>query len=133
MFKNYIKSAFRNHVKNKRNALINIFSLAIGIASCLLIFAYVSHEFSFDRFHENVNDIHRVYYRVVTGENEIYNLPLHPHSLVTELQNNYPAVKKATAYQQTRALIEHNDKRFMEQFAKVDATFLTIFSLAGVN
>ena len=128
MFKNYIKSAFRNHMKNKWYALINIFSLAIGIACCILIFVYVSHEFSFDRFHENVNDIYRIYYRVITGENEIHNLPLHPHSLVAELQNNYPMVKKATVYQRTRALIEHNDKRFIEQFAKVDSAFLTMFS-----
>ena len=128
MFKNYIKSAFRNHIKNKWNSLINIFSLAIGIACCILIFTYVSYEFSFDRFHKNVNDIHRIYQRVITGENEIFNLSLHSHSLVTELQNNYPAVKQATAYQRTRALIEYDNKRFIEQFAKVDSTFLTMFS-----
>lgn len=128
MFKNYIKSAFRNHVKNKWNSLINIFSLAIGIASCLLIFVYVSNEFSFDRFHENVDDIYRIYYRATTAENETFNITLQPHSLVTELQNNYPAVNKATAYQRTSSLVEFNDKKFIEHFAKVDSTFLTMFS-----
>jgi ABC-type antimicrobial peptide transport system permease subunit len=134
MFKNYMKSAFRNHVKNKWNSLINIFSLAIGIACCILIFVYVSHEFSFDQFHKNVNDIYHIYYRITTAENEIHSLSLHPHSLVTELQNNYPAIKNATAYQRTRALTEYNHKRFIEQFAKVDSAFLTMFSfplLAG--
>ncbi len=128
MFKNYIKSAFRNHVKNKWNSLINIFSLAIGIACCILIFVYVSHEFSFDRFHENANDIHRIYYRLITGENEIRYSSLQTHSLVAELQNNYPAVKNATAYQRTRALVEYDNKRFIEHFAKVDSTFLKMFS-----
>jgi len=128
MIKNYIKSAFRNHVKNKWNSLINILSLAIGIACSILIFVYVSHEFSFDRFHENVDDIHHIYYSVVTADNEIINPSLHPHSLVTELQNNYPAIKKATSFQRTRALVEYNNNRFIEHFAKVDSTFLTLFS-----
>lgn len=128
MFKNYFKSAFRNHVKNKWNSLINVFSLAIGIACCILIFVYVSHEFSFDQFHKNVSDIYNIYYRIITAENEIHSLSLHPHSLVTVLQNNYPAVKKATTYQRTRALVEYNNKRFIEQFAKVDSSFLSMFS-----
>jgi len=47
---------------------------------------------------------------------------------VTELQKNYPAVKNATAFQRTRALTEHKNKRFIEHFAKVDSTFLSMFS-----
>lgn len=128
MLKNYLKSALRNHLKNKWNSLINIFSLAIGIACSILIFVYITHEFSFDRFHENAENIYRIYYRAVLGDDEVVNLTLHPHSLVEEFQNNYPVVKRATAYQSTSALIEYNNKRFIENFAKVDSTFLSMFS-----
>ncbi|MBN2092821.1 ABC transporter permease, partial [candidate division KSB1 bacterium] len=128
MFKNYIKTALRNHIKNKWISLINIFSLAIGIACCILIFIYVAHEFSFDRFHVNLDELHRIYYRVVTSENEVLYSSLNPHELVAELQQHYPAIKKATAFQRSRTLIEYNQQRFQEQFALVDSTFLTMFS-----
>jgi len=127
MFKNYLKSAIRNHIKSKWNSLINIFSLAIGIASCILIFVFVSHELSFDKFHQNADDIHRIYYTVITAENESYNITLQPHSLVEELQYNFPEIKHVTAFQKTQALIEYEDLRFTEQFAKVDTSFLSMF------
>ena len=50
MIKNYFKIAFRNLAKRKGYSLLNIFGLAIGIASCLLIFQYVAFQRSFDSF-----------------------------------------------------------------------------------
>jgi putative ABC transport system permease protein len=50
MIKNYFKTAWRNLVRNKSYAAINIVGLAIGIAACLLIFVLVSFETSFDNF-----------------------------------------------------------------------------------
>jgi putative ABC transport system permease protein len=128
MFKNYLKSAFRNHVKSKWNSLINIFSLAIGIACCILIYVFVSHEFSFDRFHENAENIHQIYYEIITGKNEVHTSALQPHSLVHELHQNYESVIKASSFQRTNALVEFENKKFNEDFAKVDSTFLSIFS-----
>lgn len=36
MFENYFKTALRNFRKNKAFSFINIFGLAVGLASCLL-------------------------------------------------------------------------------------------------
>ncbi len=60
MFKNYFKTAFRNLRKNKLYSSINIFGLAIGLASCLLIGVYIIHELSYDKFNKNANRIVRV-------------------------------------------------------------------------
>jgi putative ABC transport system permease protein len=60
MIKNYFKTAWRNLVRNKSYAAINIVGLAIGIAACLLIFVLVSFETSFDNFHPNKEKIYRV-------------------------------------------------------------------------
>ncbi len=60
MFKNHLKVAFRNIVKRKGYTIFNILGLAIAIASCLLIFQYVSYEKSYDKFNKNVNDIIRL-------------------------------------------------------------------------
>lgn len=51
MIGNYWNSAWRNLMKRKRFSFINIFGLAIGMASALLILTYVTFEFSFDKMH----------------------------------------------------------------------------------
>jgi putative ABC transport system permease protein len=60
MFKNYCKTAFRNLVRNKKFSLINISGLAIGIASCILIFEVVNYELSYDRFQPDFKNIYHV-------------------------------------------------------------------------
>ncbi len=60
MIKNYFKVAWRNLVRNKGYALINIAGLSIGIAACLLIFLTIQFETSFDNFHKNKENIYRV-------------------------------------------------------------------------
>lgn len=60
MFKNYLKIAWRNILKNKGYAAINIGGLAIGLACCLLIALYVKNEYAFDTYHEKGDSIYRV-------------------------------------------------------------------------
>ncbi len=60
MFKNYLKTAFRNLKRNKSYALINTLGLTVGIASCLLLFLVIRFESSFDNFHPKKNSIYRV-------------------------------------------------------------------------
>ncbi|WP_336517089.1 ABC transporter permease [Pollutibacter soli] len=60
MFRNYIKIAWRNIIRQKGYASINIIGLAIGVAACLLILQYVSFELSYESFHENKDRIYRV-------------------------------------------------------------------------
>ena len=49
MIGNYWNSAYRNLMKRKKFSFINVFGLAIGMASALLILTYVTFEFSFDK------------------------------------------------------------------------------------
>lgn len=60
MFKNYFKIVFRNARKNPLYVLINIFGLAVGMAVSILIFLFVQHELSYDRYHEKADRIYRV-------------------------------------------------------------------------
>ncbi|HEY4876206.1 MAG TPA: ABC transporter permease, partial [Puia sp.] len=60
MFYNYFKTAFRNLLRNKGYAVINIVGLAVGVAACLLIFLVIQFETSFDNFHKKKNEIYRL-------------------------------------------------------------------------
>ena len=68
MIGNYWNSAWRNLMKRKRFSFINIFGLAIGMASALLILTYVTFEFSFDKMHTKYDHIYRVQSTFHEGE-----------------------------------------------------------------
>lgn len=65
MFRNYIKIAFRNLLKNKGYSVINIGGLAVGMAVAIMIGLWVYDEFAFDRYHENYDRIAKVVERGV--------------------------------------------------------------------
>lgn len=60
MFYNYFKTAFRNLLRNKGYAAINIVGLTVGIATCLLIFLVVQFETGFDNFRKKKNGIYHI-------------------------------------------------------------------------
>ncbi|MEZ4775844.1 MAG: ABC transporter permease [Bacteroidia bacterium] len=60
MLKNYLIVAIRTLVRNRNTSMINIAGLAIGLASCILIFIYVRSELSYDRFHPQADNLFRV-------------------------------------------------------------------------
>jgi len=60
MFKNYLKTAFRNLNRNKSYAIINVLGLTVGVAASLLIFLVIQYETSFDNFHKKKNSIYRL-------------------------------------------------------------------------
>src|ERR1700744_1239716 len=57
MLKNYLKTALRNLWRNKGFSAINIISLAIGLATCLLILIYVMDETSYYRYNQKAHPI----------------------------------------------------------------------------
>ena len=60
MFRNYLKTAFRNLGRNKTYAFLNMLGLTVGMAACLLIFVVIQFETSFDNFHSKKNSIYRI-------------------------------------------------------------------------
>lgn len=64
MIRRTILSSWRNLLRNRIYTLINILGVSLGLAACLMIWLVAQREFSFDRFHTDLNLI----YRVVTYE-----------------------------------------------------------------
>ncbi len=60
MLRNQLKIFFRNFQKHKAYTLVNFAGLAIATAASLLIFSFVSHELSYDRFHKNSERLYRI-------------------------------------------------------------------------
>lgn len=66
MFKNYLRSALGHIFKNRLFTAINVFGLAIGLMSCILIILFVRDELTYDRFipdGERVVRLHSAFYQ----------------------------------------------------------------------
>ncbi|GAA4311270.1 ABC transporter permease [Mucilaginibacter gynuensis] len=128
MFKNYIKIAWRNLLRNKGFAFTNLLGLTIGITCTMFIFLWVKDEVSFDQFHKNYDNIYQAIAtrdfknNIFTDENMVF--PLAP-----ALQNDYPQIEHVTCVSQTQgSLIEYNNTRLKRDLLFVSNGFLDVFS-----
>ena len=100
MLFNYIKIAWRNLVKQKLFSLINITGLAIGLAVCMMIMLYISHEMSYDRFHTNGERIFKPQAQIKVGGNtmNIDNMSYAAGPLIKQRQPTVEAYMRTLAY-----------------------------------
>ncbi|HEX9654707.1 MAG TPA: ABC transporter permease, partial [bacterium] len=135
MFQNYFKIALRNLLQHRAFSLINISGLAIGLTAGILIFLFLQHEMSYDRFHAHADRI----YRVVNerhGEGKVFYRAATPPGYAATMKSEFPEVIEAVRFfDMGKILVEHDDRRFFEEnFLLADSTVLKVFSfelLAG--
>lgn len=60
MIRNFVTTALRNILRHKGYSALNIFGLAVGLASAFIIVIWMRDEFSMDRFHEDADRIYSV-------------------------------------------------------------------------
>ncbi len=97
LLNNYFKIAFRRLGGNKLYSGINIIGLAIGIACCLILLAFVSNELNFDRFHKNADRIYRV---LITDENSegSETSAIITAAVAPSMQDDFPEVSAFTRF-----------------------------------
>ena len=128
MIKNYIKIAFRHFKKQKGYSFINIAGLAVGMACCILIFLWVYDELSFDRYHENADNICRITYaEEIGGAYDHYAIP--PFVAAPTFAAELPEIIAYSRLWQRSGLITYENKKFDERgIFYVDPDFFKIFS-----
>lgn len=131
MLNNYLKIGIRNLVKRKGFSFINIFGLAVGMASAMLILLWIQNEVSFDRFHKKRDRIYEVYNRsVFEGKTVTWAITAKP--LADELRNNYPEVEQAARTFDANFLMSVGDKHLNVHGNFTDNGFLNIFSFPAI-
>ena len=101
MLKNNFKIAIRNLFKQKGLAFINIFGLSIGLACFSLFLLYAVHEFSFDQFHKDSDQLYRVYRWTEDMDGEGTEGDPHlPLPLGTEMVKEFPDVENVVRWKE---------------------------------
>jgi len=134
MIKNYFKIAWRNLLRNKSYAFLNVFGLAVGLACFILISLYVSNEWSYDKFHDNFEHIYRITESMeVEGVEETYASTY--SALAPALQFSFEEIDAITHVHPVSSLIigPENQKYQEESILMVDSTFFEIFSFELIS
>ena len=93
MLKNYFKTTFRNITRHKGYSFITLAGLATALACVILILLWVQHELSYERFHENADNI----FMVLRGEEETVMAPT-SYLLAPSLTAELPEIVNATRF-----------------------------------
>ncbi len=130
MITNYFRIAWRSLRKNGTFSFINIFGLSIGLASCLLISAYVYSELTYDQSAANANQISRVELHV-TGNGSVVDYPNVDWAVGPGMKNAFPEVITFTRLSKGwQPYLRYKDALFKEEhLAMADSNFLRVFSI----
>ena len=126
MLSNYFRIAIRSLVRHKGYSLINILGLTLGLATSLFIFLWVYDEVSFDKFHENIDNIYRVE-QDQAYNNQIFHVSVTPYPSGEGWKQEIPEIEDAARFAFCGTLLcKFEDKRFYEN--GIVATDSTVFS-----
>jgi len=128
MFRNYFITAWRNLRRNKLYTTINIFGLSVGLAACLLIGVYISHELSYDKFNVNANRIVRA--TMEYGSAGTINTTATTGTKVgPQFKRMFPSIEEYARTFITHNVVKSGDKIFDEpRILYADPSFFKIFS-----
>ncbi len=139
MLKNYFLVARRHLGQHKGYSLINTIGLGIGVCCVLLIALYVSHEFSYDQFHERSERIYRVVVDRLYEDGQIRQMASTSPPLAQGIERSVPQVEDAVRVfvpQNTtgQVLLRHEDHSFFEKrFFYADPEIFDVFSFSFVR
>lgn len=132
MIKSYLVIAWRNLLRYKAYASINIIGLAVGLAASMLIVFYVAHESNYDSFHKNADRIFWLQSKLKIGNDTVF-LPYLNYTAGPTTSLREPSVESFLRVKNgdRNTIISNNDVSL--QFAEnnllfADSNFFSFFS-----
>lgn len=129
MWKNYLKTSFRNLLRQRGYTLINVLGLTSGIAVSIFILLWILDEVSYDRFLSKGDRIYSVMVNSTLPDGTISTHPVPPARLKDVLLDEIPEIEIATRYSfETAMLVKNQNEGFNETGIFADSAFFRVFS-----
>lgn len=128
MFKNYFTIAWRNLVRKKVYALINVSGLSVGLACCMLIFLYAKDEVSYDRFQKNKTELYRVLATSTGPDGAVNKINVTGMMPGPAFKRQIPEVRDFVRLQSDGYAVKKGADIFQQQALAVDSNFFSLFS-----
>ncbi|MCL4639508.1 MAG: ABC transporter permease [Olivibacter sp.] len=133
MIKHYFKTALRNLWRTRSFSFLNIFGLAVGIATASLIFLWIEDEAGYDKDFPNNENIYITKSKQPSGEG-VRVFDAVSGLLSDAMKAEIPGVKYSARADWGRSFLFTKDERSIYQNGQiVDPEFMDIFSLEFVE
>ncbi|WP_396636669.1 ABC transporter permease [Maribacter sp. R77961] len=127
MFKNYLKIAWRNLVKDKTFTLINVLGLSVAFGVAILLAMAAFFDLGYNSFHDNGDNIYQVY-TVIEAPKGPEVTTSQPAPLASSLKEEVPGVEKITRFLEQEALTLYKEKEINFDAAWLDSEFFEMFT-----
>ena len=107
----HLKIMLRNLQRGGIYSVINVGGLAIGMAAAILIFAWIYHEWSYDRFHAKEKNLYVAYTRATT-DGVLHCWDLTPMLLGPALETDYSDIVRIARMRHETILSTNEDAKF---------------------
>lgn len=127
MFRNYLTIAIRNLLRQKGFSIINILGLSVGMACAILIFLWVIHELSYNRFNEKADRLFRLVQtqHYTTGP---LTTTCMPGLIAGDLREEIPEVINSFMYYEITGIVSYKDQVFEEKIRLADSCLWDMFT-----
>lgn len=127
MFRNYLKTAFRNLWKHKAFSFINIMGLTVGMTACFLIFLYVKFELSYENFNTKADRIYRIVTDIKTPS-ETLKAGGPAWAVAPNLKSEFPEIEAFVRISRDNMLIRQGEVKIQETSIRyADSALFQIF------
>jgi putative ABC transport system permease protein len=135
MFKNYLKTAWRNIWKNKIFSAINIFGLSVGVTAFLLIINYLRFEYSYDDAHTKKDRIFRVPMKVTEKDGKEQTFAFTYPAVAPALKKDFPEIDEVARFRRQGGIVTRGEQKIVENgtLYYADAALFNIFSFKFVK
>ena len=127
LFKSYFKLAMRHSWKNKWSVMINIAGLGIALSMCIFVYSIYAHNFEFDTFYENTDDVYRVNTMTFENGQERRN-EISPAPVDYSLRNEIGGVQQVASYFDENVSVKIGNNFFEQSIGVCSSDFFEMFN-----
>ena len=128
MLVNHFKFIWNSVFRKKSFVLVNLLGLTIGLTSFILIALWINSEFSYNKFHDNYDDI----YQIMANrgfDNRVFTDNNMPFPLVETLERDFPQVENAVKVgSDLERVLSYQDAQISRTGCIVSKHYFNIFS-----
>ncbi|MFZ1790064.1 MAG: ABC transporter permease [Saprospiraceae bacterium] len=133
MINNYFKIAWRNLIRNKAFSFINVSGLSIGLACCMLIILFTKDELSYDRFHEQTDNLYHLTCSVTEKDGSTSKYALASQIQGPSFMEEIPEIESCVRLHERDYVVRKGSETVYENASFVDDNFFTVFSFPLVQ
>jgi len=129
MFLSYLTVTIRGFLSRRAYSLVNVASLSIGIAFCILIFLFVHDEWTYDAFHKNGDRIFRLTKAGVLPNGQTFPSSGHRAGLGPRLKETFSEIELISRISgASTSRVTVGTKVFLEEVTFVDPSLMQMFT-----